>query len=486
MRIVRVAAGAVATIAITALAAMTDSGGSHAQGEAEVKPGLHSLCDPASGGDERFCPRVSVALADPAPGANSDVTVSLDLPGPHYNFRLIVTFLPPDWEVAADTDIPDGAVTGELSSMSTLGLVGGACNTTVPTQFTFMDATTNAGTPVTFEEQFEAVDGVPRGVAEYPDYLTRMFVDSELAAITPLSRQYAQTLVGETPVSLNLVLFEPGTPIGPFNPDPAMGYPSVTVLQNTGDPGAEAVPAAITDFCTPLTSETVAFGVTRDNPDIEGDQGGLVYRTNPDGDGDHQFTTFALSLWDTNRNGIENQLDPCKHRPWDPAEFEWDPREFDDMPPLEACGLDPADASVDIDQDGYLNRQDNCPWVANAEAPDNQRDSNGDEIGDACYEEDGLDATAEPPLLGAVGYAGCVFSPVSVGAGGAAPAEICDMQFVAPPPVDEDGDADTPADAPDDGGLGTGAIIGIIAGVVAAAAAIGGGYVLLTRRRAAA
>ena len=477
----RIPAALLAVLAVVALAIESDSRRSRAQ--AEVEPGLHPLCDPATGGDERFCPQVSVSLANPAPGANSDLTVTLDLPAPQYNFRLIVTFLPPEWEVASDDDIPDGAVTGGVTSVSTLGLVGAACNTTVPTEFTFMDATTSPGALVPFEEQFAVVDGPPRGVTEYPEYLTRMFVDAEMAPITPLSRQYAQALVGETPVSLNFVLFQPGTPIGPFTPDPAMGYPSVTVLQNTGDPGAEPVPGSITDFCTPLSSETVTFGETRDNPDIAGDQGGQAYRANPGGDGDYQFTTFAMSLWDTNRNGLENDLDPCRHRPWDPTEYEWDPREFDDMPPLEACGLDPAVASVDIDQDGYLNRQDNCPWLANAEAPDNQRDSNGDEVGDACYEEDGLDATQEPPLLGAVSYAGCVFSPVSVGDGGDPPAEVCDMQFVAP--ADTDGDGGTPADTPDDGGLGAGGIAGIAAGVVAAGAAFGGAVVLLTRRRAA-
>jgi hypothetical protein len=482
MKMSRLGALFVALAAVAALATTAES--PYARGQQEVEPGLHSLCDPATGGDERFCPQVSAALTDPSPGANSDVTLALEIPEAHYNFRLIVTFLPPDWQVASGDDIPDGAVTGELRSTSMLGLIGGACNTEVPTEFTFMDATTSAQALVTFEEQFEAADAVPRGVSEYPDYLTRMFVDADQAAIAPLSRQYAQTLVGETPVSLNLVLFEPGTPIGPFTPDPAMGYPSVTVLQNTGDPGAEAVPASITDFCTPLSSETVTFGVTRDNPEIDGDQSGHVYLTNPEGDGDHQFTTFAMSLWDTNRNGLENDLDPCRHRPWDPAAFEWDPREFDDMPPLEACGLDPAEASVDIDQDGYLNRQDNCPWVANGEAPDNQRDSNGDGVGDVCYEEDGLDGTQDPPFLGAVGYAGCVFSRVSIGDGGAAPAETCDMQFV-PPPVEEDGDAGSEADTAGDGGVSTGVIIGIIAGAVAAAAAIGW-LVLVTRRRAAA
>lgn len=484
MRISRSVAVSVAVAALAALAAVADSNWSRAQGEVEVEPGLHSLCDPATGGDQRFCPQVSVSLSDPAPDAESDVTVSLELAEGQYNFRLIVTFLPPEWHVATDEDIPDGAITGELTSTSTLGLQGTACNTSVTTEFTFLDATTDLEARVTFEEQFEVVEGLPRGVTEYPDYLTRMFVDGDLAPISPVSRQYAQTLVGETPVSLNFVLFEPGTPIGTFNPDPAMGYPSVTVLQNTGDPGAEAVLETITDFCTPLLSETITFGETRDNPDIEGDQGGHAYRTNPDSDGAYNITTFALSLWDTNRNGLENGLDPCRHRPWDPAEFDWNPRDFDDMPPLEACGLDPAEASVDIDDDGFLNRQDNCPWVANAEAPDNQRDSNGDEVGDACYKEGGLDPTLEPVALGAAAYAGCLFNPVSIGLGGAAPAEICDMQFAAPAADDEDDEA--PADASDDGGLGTAGTVGIVAGGVAAAAVLGGALVLLARRRAAA
>src|SRR3970282_1956483 len=41
-----------------------------------------------------------------------------------------------------------------------------------------------------------------------------------------------------------------------------LGFPTIVLLQNIGDPDIVPEPGPITDFCTPLTSVNVAFGTT--------------------------------------------------------------------------------------------------------------------------------------------------------------------------------------------------------------------------------
>jgi hypothetical protein len=93
------------------------------------------------------------------------------------------------------------------------------------------------------------------------------------------------------------------------------------------------------------------------------------------------------------RDGHENTLDPCPLDP-DPT---WDPRAAEAVGPgdadgdglLSSCDPDDSNAVNDEDADGYLNRGDNCPLVANGvdqagTAAGNQKDSDSDGIGDAC------------------------------------------------------------------------------------------------------
>ncbi len=396
-------------IAVVALVMLLSAKGTHAQG------GIFNLCASAPDVGSKFCPVVTATLANTDAGANSNMITTIDIPSGNYNFRALVSFLPPEWGVPADGDIPNGVITGELQAVATLGLANNPCGQTLNVPFTFMDATTDTSTQVSFYndnndiddigDMFEIVGGLPRGVTEYPEFLARTFnTDPENGTgtpIKPLARQYGQNTrdVPGTDVSLNFVIFSPGTPITDRTPDPAMGFPVVTILQNLGDPGIEPEPGAVTDFCTPLSTTITTFGITQDNPDA-GITGGQVYRTNPS-DGDFIFTTFAASQWDTNRNGLENSMDPCKHRPFNPADYGWDPRiQFGLPPDPAACGL--------------------SEWPGDAN------------FGDVCYQADGLDPNAAPEALGGISFEGCQFIPIRVGAGGGSPQQICETAYVAP------------------------------------------------------
>lgn len=107
-------------------------------------------------------------------------------------------------------------------------------------------------------------------------------------------------------LSVNLLVLEPF---------PGLGYTAIAILQDMGDSQRSPEPSVITDYCIPISVQSTSFGVTRDNPSTSAHEGGASYRVNPNS-GAYVFTAAIASLWDSNRNGIENMLDPCKHRWW--------------------------------------------------------------------------------------------------------------------------------------------------------------------------
>ena len=375
---------------------------------------------------------------DDRPGAISGLTSEYTLAGGDVNVAGTVAYTPPEWGIAADADVPDGAIVAVLKAKATLGLIGNACNNSLNVEFVMMDATTDTSTvmadafkdldndniPDMMEDRDN--DGLPDAVTNYPDFLLRIFPGA-----TPRARLHGQTSVSGVPVSLNFVIFEPGTtldtPAGVLVRDPSVGFPSATILQSIGDPESEPQATAITDFCTPLVTETTVFGTSQDNlctdagptpPEcklagfdaIAGkagpggtspDESGVIYRTNPPAAGSYTFTQFAISQRDADGDGYENGLDPC---PFD-ADPNWDPRvgsfatpqtgdsDGDRIP--DGCDQSPNDPfppSADTDGDFYLNAGDNCPQVTNGANPatgavvgvDNQKDSDLDGIGNAC------------------------------------------------------------------------------------------------------
>lgn len=374
---------------------------------------------------------------DARPGAVSGVATKFNLAAPDPNFAGAIFYTPPKWGIPADADIPNGAIVADLRAKATLGLIGNSCSNSLSVRFIMMDATTDQSTvmanafkdlnndnvPDMMEDRDD--DGLPDSVTKYPDFLTRLFPGA-----TPRARLQGQTSVSGVPVSLNFVIFEPGTvlktPAQTISPDPSLGFPSATVLQSVGDPDAFPEASAITDFCTPLVTDITTFGTTQDNlctdagPTpagctpigdlIEGkagpggttpDEGGSVNRTNPSAAGTYTFTQFAASQRDADGDGYENGLDPCPLN----AAPNWNPREGSFGTPQtgdsdgdripDVCDLSPNDPfppSGDADGDFYLNSGDNCPQATNGAnpandaviGPNNQKDSDLDSIGDVC------------------------------------------------------------------------------------------------------
>ncbi len=374
---------------------------------------------PSPGG---FNPQAALTFASTEPGANSDVTLTVDIGlGPDgmpytpddtgdYNFADIISFTPSQLVIPSDGDIPDAAIVGTLNSLATLGLLNNTCGTQTGVDFTFFDATTATDNTVTGSFNVLAGDFNNDGVAEvrpppvvtqYPSFLNNLF-----GGVKPRARYAAATVIPSAAnfwAILQVVVFEPGTALPGFDFDPALGYPSVTVLL---DPTVPPGPSAISDFCTPLKTTTTLFGLTKDNPDTAANESGIAFRTNPATAGPINFTVFAASRRDADGDGYENQLDTCPFH----VDTVWNPRDV--VPPIEGdsdvfAGIQVADGipdscdptpteptfppggqPTDHDGDGFINRGDNCPLVFNPDQADTDLNESGvpaaDGIGNAC------------------------------------------------------------------------------------------------------
>ena len=417
-------------------------------------------------GAQTFNPEYAISITDPIPEQASEITTNFDLPKGDLQFAGLVNFIPREWGIIPGDKIPIGASVGHLASNATLGLFGNPCNQVLPVDFDMLNASLDRNDTVSFEDTDDSLtedfaedndgNGFLDFVDLYPEFISRV-VDAQ-----PIRRSAGMTIVAATPVLLQFLIFEPGTLIDELiDNDEALGYPTVTFLQDAGDPDLIPEPAAITDFCTPLVTLNETFGETPDGDPI---------MVNPQ-DGTYTFTTIAAGQRDTDGDGYENTLDTCALDP-----NVGDPRvqldgDLDSDGLDAACDPDDQDTDSDEDADGYPNRQDNCPLKANGEEEDNQADEDEDQIGDAC-DPDPLVKNGEIQLLK-------IERVITIGDGtgqnGPPSAESCPDCFVL-------GD-DSPSGGDDDGGSSSGVIIGIIAAVIAAVVIIGGGAVMMMRRR---
>jgi hypothetical protein len=327
-------------------------------------------------------------------------------------------------------------------------------------------------------------DGNDDAIDLYPDFINRVFDTDNLQ---PIRRSADITIVASTPVLLQFLVFPPGTHINDdIDDDPELGYPTVTLLQNIGDPDQKPAPGAITDFCTPLVTKNTTFGTL---------ENGMPLSVSP-APGTYTFNVIAAGQRDADGDSYENSFDTC------PFEANiGNPRITNDGD-LDSDGLDavcdPNDNpetghQIRPDDDGYNNRQDNCPLINNGEDTTNQHDEDKDQIGDEC---DTDPAVADGELI----YQRPALDIVIGGGGpGGPPAdEACTFEgdYICyregDTPVPNTGNAntpeptgtgvdETPAGGEEDGG-GSSAVI-IVVAVVAALVVVGGGAAFMMRRK---
>jgi hypothetical protein len=345
---------------------------------------------------------------DPDNRTSSDITTAFGVPAPDVMYDIQISFTPGDpddptagFYVAKGEDIPDGTDVGTLDAAATLGLLNGPCNPFPTIKFDLVDASVNTGDTITFDEQFQKEGGIYKGALHYPDFLNTLF-----PGITPRARAFGAANVSGISVSLSFVVFDPGDLPGY---SASWGYASASVLD---DPTGALAPGAISDNCTPLSTETTFLGMAGDVP----------YRINPCAPGKYTFRNYAASSPDADNDGFENAFDTCPYNvnkgdarmpntagggdgaiecgalgseqgtTTDAIDCACDPDptfpNFSDPPDsLNECWPgSPGSIVSDCDGDGYDNRQDNCPLVANGTlaGPNDQADQDNDGIGDEC------------------------------------------------------------------------------------------------------
>ena len=359
-----------------------------------------------------FNPTMSADISDHEHDVNADITTTFSLPDGDLNYAKLVALTPTEFFPAGN--VPLGVLVGQVNWYSTLALFGGSCTTGISPAYPLWEATTDTSAcPIMFRDQFTDGDGdgLPDGIVCWPEFLTRILPPGA----TPIERFYGQTQVGASPASINIVTFEAGSLPGL---SVAWGRPSVVIVNDMGDPERQVKPMeALTDTCTPMDLQIITYGLSKDNPDTPDVEPAHEVRRNPPYGGTYTFRWHAESERDADHDEVENPLDTC------PLDVNIDPSPMDetqvggddgdgidascDPDPLVACwNPRPANCAVDYpyyatdcDCDGFRNRLDTCPLVPNGcndiwcsgggswpydPSWDEQQDSDGDYIGDAC------------------------------------------------------------------------------------------------------
>lgn len=428
------------------------------------------------------------------PQAPSDLTINLSFADDAPQFAALVFDIPREWGVARGEDIPVGTKIGQVSSLVTVGLIGSPCNAPIPVDFSLHNASLNPEHTVSFDD-LELREGVHpsaegfgiRDFAEDKDGNTLVdaidrypdFLNESLRGVRPLVRIAGVTPVAGVPILLQFLIFTPGTHLS--LPDPELsasvkisGYPMVMIVQKFGDLDSWPEPGPITDSCSPRET-SIVFAPPEGAPSLF---------VNPQS-GRYAWDLMAFSRRDADVDGIENSLDTCPHvaNSGDPTVPDAGDADGDGLDV--AC--DPNDDSAglgvnyDVDEDAYLNRQDNCPLVANGmnydaagalQPPAWQTDEDFDDIGDAC---DPNPTVPDGKLILFVPSAEVVVGEPS-GSGGPPSVDACPHCYRANGAVVE-------RDTEGSGGQLAVAIGLITLGAGAGAVVVGGGAAYLVRRR---
>ncbi len=320
-------------------------------------------------------PTAEITLSDYNSGVNADVTMDFDIPAENLLFDQLITFYPPQWGIASGDDVDVGTVVGEFSMGAKVGLLNGACSSSLPASCRLLNSATSplSGVIIDTDDMFDPVcpGGRERAVCQWPSFLSELFPD-----LTPRARYYCHSGLS----FVNILVFEPGASLYGVDFPADWGYGSVTVISDPSAlEGTPPTPNPITDFCAPLTT----FETTNATAGAA-----VPIRTNPSQGGSYTFRVWSRGALDGDGDGYENAIDTC------PSDVNVDPSprtplgdpdgdgidSVCDPQPAVACWSDPPGLFNDCDGDSFYNRGDNCPLIAN----EDQADADNDHVGDAC------------------------------------------------------------------------------------------------------
>jgi hypothetical protein len=336
---------------------------------------------------ETFDPTYTVMRSDYGNLKKGDITSEITLSGADATLWHSSSFPPnyfrwPRLEVVAHgEDIPIGAKIGTYHYVTTVGLINNPCTNPVAVDFDLLNATTD--TSVTVSHSAGVLDsnanGLPDAVDKYPDTLLSR------TTLKPRLRLYGQTNVAGTPWVINVAIFDPEQTGDPSDRD-------VYFYIDPTDPSTPA-PYSVTDFCNPTDATMVNLAVSLDNPNTAANEAGYDVLHNPFLAGAYSDQAILYAFPDRDNDGIDNSLDSCPTVTNTGTDADGDGIDS-------AC--DPNDGSANSDQDGdsYLNRQDNCPLVANS----TQADVDQDGIGAACDANDNDPGSITSALPGSSPY----------------------------------------------------------------------------------
>lgn len=386
-----------------------------------------------------FNPTITTTLASNAAGASSDInqfanwgTAPTD--GKRSFPASSVYFTPGNWGIpncanfslANPGNCPVGfnEKTGDFTSTTTFGLLNSQCALAIPVPFpngmrnASTDPSDTIAPGVAFADlnaDVNPTDGIPDGVEHWNTLLSGLQSAGLLPATPPRERQILSTVALGTQVWVDALTYDPGL-LGGAASAP-LGYASTFILQNA-NPLNPPSPSLITDTCG-LNNSIVESGLASPS--------GTVHRSNPASPGTNVFFLQAGSQRDADQgpsapsepttfvlpgglsgNGFVNGLDTCPFQPNNGGPIApiggtttaGDGGESPGDGIDSVCDANPTTFDgTDVDADSYLNRGDNCVYVANGitAGPNNQQDlgevtsgpavdggPSSDGIGDLC------------------------------------------------------------------------------------------------------